>query len=794
MSARRLLTVCVLASSTIVGAALDSPPVGLTPGRRVLLDAHNAYPEQGRWSNRLDRALSTGVPLAIEQDLVWFVDPATGRGRSIVSHGPPFTSAEPSLETYFLERIRPIVEAALRENKRDTWPLITLNLDFKDDEPEHLRAIWNVLGAYESWLCTTERRARDAEIGTISAGPLLVLTGESDAQQRIFHDEVPMGGRLRLFGAVHRTEAGGPGRQTNYRRWWNNPWSVVEPEGQPQAGAWDSRDEARLTAAVRAAHRAGLWIRFYTLDGYDPADTRDGWSSGYNFGSQRAAEERWRAAIRAGVDFVAVDQYEAFASVLHAITGVAANAGREAPLAASRQPTVLAPSSSMTIEGTITDADNGRLLERTFEVPAGVERIDVRLAYDERERTVIDLGLRGPSGFRGWSGGGPQHVWVARYSAGYGYTPGSIEPGSWHVLLGVPNIRRGVSATYRLQVDFNARPERPVVNDAPGWYAGDFHAHSGHSDGRTISGRGQRVPVPPEHVFEAARAGGLDFIALTDHNTTSHWLEVDRLQQQYPFLLLLHAREVTTYRGHMNALGEQRFIPFAVAPDRPLSAIVRDLTAAGAFVSINHPMLPGDERCMGCGWMDRDDPTIGGVHAVEIVNGETAEGPLAGWTFFAEMLGRGHHLVPIGGSDDHSPDDVIDKRIGRPTTMVYADSLSEDALLDGLRRGRVYVRTRGVDGPGLDFEAISGGQSYPMGTTLSACGGEVTLKASVDGAEGQRIDWVRNGTVIQSTPIGGADRTAQIRIASAAGDWFALVLRDRSGPTAFSGAIYCPRR
>ena len=63
-------------------------------------------------------------------------------------------------------------------------------------------------------------------------------------------------------------------------------------------------------------HRAGLWIRFYTLNGHDPTDESGGWSPGYNFGSEQAARERWRAAIRAGVDFIAVDQYERFSATL----------------------------------------------------------------------------------------------------------------------------------------------------------------------------------------------------------------------------------------------------------------------------------------------------------------------------------------------------------------------------------------------------------------------------------------------------------------------------------------------
>lgn len=51
----------------------------------------------------------------------------------------------------------------------------------------------------------------------------------------------------------------------------------------------------------------------------------------------------------------------------------------------------------------------------------------------------------------------------------------------------------------------------------------------------------------------------MDFVLLSDHNTASHWLEVDRLQPYYDSLLLLHGREVTTYRGHANTVGETAF-------------------------------------------------------------------------------------------------------------------------------------------------------------------------------------------------------------------------------------------
>src|SRR5262245_43852353 len=278
---------------TLAAAALlllAAPPAGaeFAPGTRVLLDAHNCYPYNGRWADRIDRALSTGTPLAIEQDLVWYRDPVTGKGRSLVAHDDRdkpalgLDGSEPSMRDYFFERVRPLVERALVEQRRETWPIVTLNLDFKTEEPEHLAAVWALLREYRAWLTTAPRVANIADIQPLEVGPLLVLTGESDAQRKAFHDNVPAGERLIVFGAARPAarEAGLPGLRTNFHRWWNNPWSVVEAGGLTSAGAWTAEDETRLQLLVRASHQAGLWIRFYTLNGHDPRDESGGWSVG----------------------------------------------------------------------------------------------------------------------------------------------------------------------------------------------------------------------------------------------------------------------------------------------------------------------------------------------------------------------------------------------------------------------------------------------------------------------------------------------------------------------------------
>ena len=219
----------------------------------------------------------------------------------------------------------PVVEDALRRGNQGDWPAITLNLDFKTEEPEHLAAVWALLNKYRDWLTTAGKSASERKVQALDVKPLLVLTGESDKQAKVFYDDVPIGQRLLVFGAVHTNTADPmaapeilePGSASNYRRWWNNSWAVVERGGQTQAENWTREDELRLRSLVEHAHANGLWIRFYTLDGATKEELScHGWFRSYNFGSLSVAQQRWRAAQKVGVDFIASDQYETLANFL----------------------------------------------------------------------------------------------------------------------------------------------------------------------------------------------------------------------------------------------------------------------------------------------------------------------------------------------------------------------------------------------------------------------------------------------------------------------------------------------
>lgn len=320
----RILSAALALASLISSPFLTAQKVP-QPGSRSVMDAHNCYPYFEWWSDRIDRALSAGTPLAIEQDLGWYTDPRTGKSWSVVTHADPPSGHEPTMEQYFFARVRPIVEKALREGNRGNWPLITLNLDFKDNKPEHIAAVLALLRKYQSWITSAPKGESIDVVEPLDVKPILVLTGESDAQQVVFYNQLHPTDRVLAFGAIHsalKNPNAPPNvidseKANNYRRWWNNAWAVVEPGGQQHAGPWTEQKMARLRSLVEQAHANGLWIRFYTLDGAAKQELScRGWFSGYDFGSLAAARIRWRAAKAAGVDYIASDQYELLAKEL----------------------------------------------------------------------------------------------------------------------------------------------------------------------------------------------------------------------------------------------------------------------------------------------------------------------------------------------------------------------------------------------------------------------------------------------------------------------------------------------
>ncbi|GAA0951776.1 CehA/McbA family metallohydrolase [Nonomuraea longicatena] len=319
------------------------------------------------------------------------------------------------------------------------------------------------------------------------------------------------------------------------------------------------------------------------------------------------------------------------------------------------------------------------LREVPFEVPAGSGTVTVRLGYD-RSLGVIDLGCGSPSGFRGWSGGARDEFTITGEWATPGYLPGEPEPGVWHVWLRLHRVPpQGLDFT--LEIDHAPRTppepanppvgERPPRRDVPGidgmrWFAGDFHSHTVHSDGL----------LTIDELAELAAGRGLDFLAVTDHNTVSHHPHLARVERG---ITLIPGQEVTTDRGHANVFGDVGWVDFR----EPADSWVEHAERHGGLISVNHP-LGGD-----CAWLL---PITRRPQVAEVWSSGWWDrrwgAPLAWADAWRD------DVIAIGGSDFHRHGG--DGLPGAPTTWVLAEDTG--GVLAAVAEGRTAV-SAGPDAP-----------------------------------------------------------------------------------------------
>ncbi|MPZ82884.1 MAG: histidinol phosphatase [Actinophytocola sp.] len=319
-----------------------------------------------------------------------------------------------------------------------------------------------------------------------------------------------------------------------------------------------------------------------------------------------------------------------------------------------------------------------------FEVPPGCPAIEVELAVGGDPAVpgaVIDLGCEGAAGWRGWSGGARTRYAITPTAATPGYLPGEPEPGVWHVVLGLHRLpESGVDYTVTVRTGGAPRverdrpapdvPDRPAPRELPAatgsrWVAVDLHAHTLHSDGL----------LTVAELAARAVAAGLDALAVTDHNTTSHHAELAEVGRRYG-IALVPGQEVTTEHGHANAFGDIGWVDFR----EPAASWVRTVAERGGLLSVNHPLAAD------CAWrhpLPVRPPLAEVWHSSWVA--PTWGGPLAWWQAW------GTDVTPIGGSDWHAPDGSAS--LGAPTTWVAVDGAAHGpelvpAVLDGLRTPR----------------------------------------------------------------------------------------------------------
>ncbi|MAU12182.1 MAG: phosphotransferase [Anaerolineaceae bacterium] len=422
--------------------------------------------------------------------------------------------------------------------------------------------------------------------------------------------------------------------------------------------------------------------------------------------------------------------------------------------------------------GELTKDDSKTYHPYTFNVPEGTTNIHIDFKFEpfyatgRIHRNQIDLSVNDPDGIRG--------VWNIVKAEGANIngvysTPGigswPIQPGTWTVFVAAHRILPPDNVTYEITITLS---DEPVTITAPeydgsqrvakaelGWYRGDLHAHTIHSDGSW--------DIPE---FTAYMRGlGLDFVTLSDHNTVTG-LPQHRSQTEDGFLAM-GGMELSTFNGHMLALGGDSLYEWRlnISEGMDVNRIMKQVIDQGDMLIIAHPMSIDEPFCSGCMWQF-EDARPGVALGVEIWNGF--------WHLFNEeglqqyylWLTLGNKLVCTSGTDIHrEPPANIPRRVG--FNVVYAEALSEQAILDAVRKGHSYVSA----GPELIFTAeAASGEKAMCGDVLPV--GEASLNVKWANAhEGDVLRLIVNGKVKE--------------------EMLAMQAGEQSWPLAFEEMVWC---
>jgi hypothetical protein len=333
-----------------------------------------------------------------------------------------------------------------------------------------------------------------------------------------------------------------------------------------------------------------------------------------------------------------------------------------------------------------------------------------------------------PAASAGWSGGARRSFRISRQRATPGYLAGPITPGRWTIALGPYQIA-GAGTPWQVAVTLHFGRRRPrfvprppatsVAGTGPGWYRGDLHVHTVHSDGS------QTQP----QVLADARAAGLDFIGSSEHNTSSAQLTWGRHVPDD--FLVICGEEVTTRAGHWIAAGlpAGTWIDWRYRPEDDrlprFTAQVRDL---GGLAIAAHPQQIGT----GIGWQFGDD--FAPMDAVEVWNGPwsglNATANERALSLWHRLLTQGTFKPAVGNSDSHHHG----QRVGLAQTVVRADSLAVAPILAGYRGGHSWIaESSSVD---LTFTAALGDVTGSCGDRVpSVAGDAVGVRLEVTGLD-----------------------------------------------------------
>src|SRR6185437_9300221 len=125
-----------------------------------------------------------------------------------------------------------------------------------------------------------------------------------------------------------------------------------------------------------------------------------------------------------------------------------------------------------------------------FQVPAGTVEFEIDRTVTPTD-AILDFGVWGPAGFRGWAGGLTAPAVIGVDDSSRGYLPGKIAAGAgWQLVIGKAKLAAAgghytADLTFRDAATLTPRARAPfspvVLASGARWYKGDLHVHDDES-------------------------------------------------------------------------------------------------------------------------------------------------------------------------------------------------------------------------------------------------------------------------------------------------------------------------
>lgn len=194
------------------------------------------------------------------------------------------------------------------------------------------------------------------------------------------------------------------------------------------------------------------------------------------------------------------------------------------------------------------------------------------------------------------------------------------------------------------------------------WYKGNLHTHTKNSDGQ----------FTPEEICEIYSKANYDFLAITDHNRISDEIRHTRL-------LVIRGVELQPEKFHILGIGIKNEF---YTEGNTAQYVIDTINKNASLVILAHPYW--------CGNTSSELLQLDGYIGIEIYNNVCQYLIGKGYSnvHLDEILQSGKRTFCFAVDDSHS-----EEHIGGGFIMVKAEKLTEEDILNSIKRGLFYSST-----------------------------------------------------------------------------------------------------